>query len=306
MPREAHTVAVGFDGSPQSRDALALGTVFARLLGDRLAVVFVSPTDPLVDLTLDENQAALREAAEAQLAEARVAPLEGLEIELHTPVALSDARGLHDTAEALAADVLVVGPSHRSGPGRVLPGSVGTRLLHGSPCAVGVAPAGYADAPAAPPSVIQVAFDGSPESELAVADAAVLARAANATVRIVGVADPAPVASAAAIAWSTYDDTIAARTDYLRKKIAGLCDDLPGELRPDGHVATGHPATVILEEAAKGADLLVVGSRGYGAIRRVMLGSVSAELLRSASCPVLVTPRGSRAFGADRGGVDAA
>ena len=38
-------------------------------------------------------------------------------------------------------------------------------------------------------------------------------------------------------------------------------------------------------------DLLVVGSRGYGPLRRVLLGSVSSELMHSAPCPVMVVPR---------------
>ena len=38
-------------------------------------------------------------------------------------------------------------------------------------------------------------------------------------------------------------------------------------------------------------DLLVVGSRGYGPLRRTLVGSVSDELVRTAPCPVLV-PRG--------------
>jgi hypothetical protein len=42
-----------------------------------------------------------------------------------------------------------------------------------------------------------------------------------------------------------------------------------------------------------GIDLLVVGSRSYGPVLRTMLGSVTAELTRSAPCPLLVFPRGS-------------
>ena len=44
--------------------------------------------------------------------------------------------------------------------------------------------------------------------------------------------------------------------------------------------------------ADRAVDLLVCGSRGYGPVRRVLLGTVSAALLRQASVPVLVTPRG--------------
>jgi nucleotide-binding universal stress UspA family protein len=42
-------------------------------------------------------------------------------------------------------------------------------------------------------------------------------------------------------------------------------------------------------------DLLVCGSRSYGPVRRVLLGSVSAALVRQASVPVLVVPRGEPA-----------
>lgn len=44
-------------------------------------------------------------------------------------------------------------------------------------------------------------------------------------------------------------------------------------------------------------DLLVMGSRGYGPVRSALLGAISAEVTRTASCPVLVTPRGSAAEG---------
>jgi len=38
-----------------------------------------------------------------------------------------------------------------------------------------------------------------------------------------------------------------------------------------------------------------VGSRGYGPLRRVLLGSVSTELIRTAPCPVIVHPRPAKA-----------
>jgi len=40
---------------------------------------------------------------------------------------------------------------------------------------------------------------------------------------------------------------------------------------------------------------LVVGSRNHGPVRRALLGSVAAEVMRSATCPVLVVPRKERA-----------
>jgi nucleotide-binding universal stress UspA family protein len=53
---------------------------------------------------------------------------------------------------------------------------------------------------------------------------------------------------------------------------------------------TGRPATVIVDEAAAwGAELIVVGSRGLGRLGTMLLGSVSAEVVDHAPCPVLVT-----------------
>jgi nucleotide-binding universal stress UspA family protein len=53
----------------------------------------------------------------------------------------------------------------------------------------------------------------------------------------------------------------------------------------------GEPAEA-LAEAGDDLDLLVAGSRGYGPMRHVLLGSVSARLMRTCPCPLIVVPRG--------------
>jgi nucleotide-binding universal stress UspA family protein len=56
-------------------------------------------------------------------------------------------------------------------------------------------------------------------------------------------------------------------------------------------VVVGRPATEIvrfLQEA--GADLLVMGTHGYGGVKRLLLGSVADQVVRQATCPVLVVP----------------
>jgi nucleotide-binding universal stress UspA family protein len=61
----------------------------------------------------------------------------------------------------------------------------------------------------------------------------------------------------------------------------------------------GQPADILCAEA-KGADLLIVGSRGLGGFRGLLLGSVSQQCANHAPCPVVIIPheRGGHAVGA--------
>jgi len=70
---------------------------------------------------------------------------------------------------------------------------------------------------------------------------------------------------------------------------------VPDGLPVEGQLINGEAADVIAR-ASEESDLLLLGSRGYGPLRRVLLGSVAAEVMTRASCPVLVQPR---AAGAD-------
>jgi nucleotide-binding universal stress UspA family protein len=53
---------------------------------------------------------------------------------------------------------------------------------------------------------------------------------------------------------------------------------------------SGKPAEVLIA-LSETVDLLVIGSRGYGPLKAVLLGGVSGQVIRSAACPVVVVPR---------------
>lgn len=73
---------------------------------------------------------------------------------------------------------------------------------------------------------------------------------------------------------------------------------LQPSLEGDALAVQGQPADVLLEHSGE-LELLVVGSRAYGPLRRVLLGSVSDALLDSAACPAMIVPRGvQQPFGA--------
>ena len=75
--------------------------------------------------------------------------------------------------------------------------------------------------------------------------------------------------------------------DALDQVVAGL----PAGVRANGELLFGEVVDELSMVAERGVDLLVCGSRGYGPVRRVLLGTVSSALVRQASVPTLVVPR---------------
>jgi nucleotide-binding universal stress UspA family protein len=175
----------------------------------------------------------------------------------------------------------------------VRPGSVGERLLSGAPAAVAVAPRGFADG-APRLGVVACAFDASPESRLALEWATDLARAGNSRLLLISVYTPltfGAISAGGAFSMESVNQTL--RRDLerdQREAIASCGAGVEGVLR-DGDAAEA------LEQASQDADILVMGSRGYGPVRAVVLGSVSQHVFRNAACPVVVCPRGANARG---------
>lgn len=73
----------------------------------------------------------------------------------------------------------------------------------------------------------------------------------------------------------------------LDQALAVAPDGVPVEPR----LVWGSPAGALFEQAGADVDLLVAGSRSYGALHRAIAGSVSGHLLAAGKVPVLVTPR---------------
>jgi nucleotide-binding universal stress UspA family protein len=283
VPRK---ILVGYDGSDHAKDALALGRALAATTDAALVVAGVFAWNPLKlarEDELDEHEVEL--AREVERAAAEV----GAQAEAFPED--SPARGLHGLAEEIGADLIVVGSSHRAGLGRVLAGSVARGLLQGAPSAVAVAPSGFRDRTAEPRS-IGVGVDGSPESLLALELAVELARRSGGSVQALAALDPV-----AGVAWGyAYSDFEQALRERLQRVLDDALAGIPAELSAQGRLLEDSPAAALVRAAEEeGLDLLCVGSRGYGPLRRVLLGSISAELVETAPCPVVVTPRGSGA-----------
>lgn len=289
------TILIGYDGSERGDDALALGRALAGAApdgqqgGSPLVVATVYPPPPSIGRTGARRDLAeaLREEADEQLVRAREAAPELPGEAFRTVAATSAGRGLHALAEELDADVIVVGASHHAALGRVFPGSVTEQVLPGAPCAVAVAPPGWARGPRSLRR-LGVGFDGSDESRRALEAAGALARSLGAAVTVFDVVDTNPSLGAVYAYPGILDDMRTFADERLEAARELLHDVGPVQTqRLEG------PAARMLAEAAENVDLLALGSRGYGPVSRLLLGSVSTRLVRSAPCPLLILPRGA-------------
>jgi nucleotide-binding universal stress UspA family protein len=289
-----NTIVVGVDGREGGRDALALGERLRQLFGGRLVAVHAYSNDLLVarGVSPDFESVMHENATELVLGE-----IDAAGVQAHA-VAMPDSspgRALHAAAKWHASDLIVVGSDHRGPIGRVLAGDVTAGTLHRASCPVVVAPRRYAEH-ATDLRTIGVGYDGSPESRAAAGLARHLAAAAGATLQVIYVLEP-PTPGGGGLA---YDRDWHEDAETARDRAKAHVDELVAELSEvaTGEVIVGDPVRE-LAFSANDLDLLVTGSRNYGPVRRVMLGSTSSKLVHQAPCPVLVLARGASEHAAE-------
>ena len=158
---------------------------------------------------------------------------------------------------------------------------------------------------------VVVGIDGSPQSVMALRLAADEARCRSVELHVVHVYEPVRTAQAAtaamavaASASASYPDEAvlkdATRRDdeeraeahrhaegRLRQLVADADVDLTGLDVQRSAIGDEHPAAALMR-LSKGAELLVVGSRGIGGFRGLLLGSVGQQCVQHATCPVLI------------------
>jgi nucleotide-binding universal stress UspA family protein len=199
------------------------------------------------------------------------------------------AQEIVDLAEELKAGLIALGSRGRKRIKRTLLGSVSDNVVRHAHCPVLVA----RWKPLVFPARILVAADGSEEATLASMTAAELAHRTHSKLHIVSVAD----------AYSSSDDAKTGLVENFRQRVQDVLDDQVKMIEQCGkevartHVRASlrHPADSIVQVAEEiGADLVVMGSRGLGGIKRAFLGSVSDSVVRHAHCPVLVVRKERR------------
>jgi nucleotide-binding universal stress UspA family protein len=286
-------IIVGVDGSDRSDEALALASSLARRTAAEIVLVRAYPFDDESGHLGDSSRRHhLREDAQQTLDRLRAHTDIGLQVTSRTIADPSPSRALHTLAEREHAALVVIGSSHRGAVGRVFAGTTAERLLHGSPCAVAVAPRGLARGKSI--SRITVGWDRSAEAGAALAAAISIARAVGAELRIVEILDIQWAGTPAIIPGSGAELAAHQPAARARASLDEVVAGVPADVRAETAVVLGNPVGDLVRQS-EGADLLVLGSRGYGPRRAVLLGGVSGRVVRKATCPVIVVPRGVEA-----------
>jgi nucleotide-binding universal stress UspA family protein len=304
---------IAYDGSPNAATAVRAA---AGLFPDARAYIATVPSDPTMhavhsvaafpSLSPDVLEQAIDDLTTEARREAGATEEQGVEqmrtLGLDAEPAVvrpSDPAwaALIDAAHGLGADVIVCGTRGRGAFARAVLGSTSSSLLHHTDMPLLVVPdgSGALDGP------VVVAYDGSEGAKRAVQAAGRLLPGHPAVV--VHAWEPMfrRILASRALAAGAVDDlreTVALLHDELADREAAITEEGVAAARAAGLDAVGDTVesddgawrAVAAAARAHGASVIVIGTRGLGAVRSALLGSVSSGLVQNAELPVLVVP----------------
>jgi nucleotide-binding universal stress UspA family protein len=271
----------------QAEDAVALGVDLARLWNAHLVLTgaWASPLGAGDAL----YAGVVCSEIERELEQLRKKIPDDVFVTTEVRGSTSISRALHRAAEVHHAEMLVLGPVREELP-YVGASPAHLTVIHDAPTAVAVAPAGYRAHPRDSGSVM-AAWDGSDESRLALEASVGLAIAIAGTLHLVHVVEtPLITLGHGVLNDSRLGEWMSGQLARGRELLASGVKAVSGRVPVRSELREGLPDAQ-LAEAGLGDRFIVVGSRGYGAVRRSVLGSTSAGLLARADAPVLVCPR---------------
>ncbi|TMS00367.1 universal stress protein [Nonomuraea basaltis] len=275
------TIVVGIDGSQAARSALvwAAGDAVRRRLPLRIVHVRV-PWLAEHPLTASGDQETLTERVQGLLAGAAeraraLAPGVQVSTALVTGAVMERLK-----TESETADTLVIGSRGLGGFAGLVIGSVGLGLAGHAGCPLVVVRRPLHEGN----GEIVVGHDGSSHADLALEYAMEQAAARRARVRVLHarrypVRAPHPAG---------YGPSPAGEVAELGPRLTPWREKYP-DTEVIESIVDGHPVPALVQ-ASKGADLVVVGTRGLGGFTGMVLGSVSHGVLHRARCPVAVVP----------------
>lgn len=279
----AENIIIGVDGSEQSRIALAWGLKRATERAAAVELLHVADDSFLSESVafLSEAQKASEEMLEAERNYARSlgfeGPLTGTAVVGHPIVEVEVA--------SKRADLLVLGEHAGSKWAGSFFGTRAVKIAAVAHCPVAVIP--LVEQETAKRGVV-VGIDGSEPARAAIEYAAAEASRRGTSLTAVYAWMP-PLTPGLEYLWSEelIESQRAAAEEAITMGVSGLSERYP-DLTIEREIVQSAPVAALLQ-VAEDAELLVVGSRGRGAISRLLLGSVSHGVLQALPCPVIVT-----------------
>lgn len=286
-------VVVGFDGSHSSSAAVVVAADDADRAGSTLRIVhaymwpqtYVAPEVVFDALTHDDLYAEAERLVESAASDARA---RHPQLEVVTAVAMSPAAPAL-RAESEGASGVVLGSRGLGGFKGLVMGSVTVQVAAHAQCPVLVVPAEENRDDAEGERItgpIVVGVDGSEPAMRALRRAFVRARSLNThIVAVHGWIDPVSTAPYAALP-TAYDvePVEVDEADILTAALDGWDTYFP-DVSVERRLVRDHPAQALIDQARAGS-VIVVGSRGRGGFRGLLLGSVSQSVLHHSSYPV--------------------
>lgn len=293
-PESHRPVVVGVDGSPHAALALDWAAAEASLRGAPLEVLQAySPDYPAVrsagpgEPSPAQPADALRAAAQAHcaLAVERARDAHPTLVVKGTSVADDPGAALVDASST--ADLVVMGARGLGKVRGLLMGSVSAYVTSRAQCPVVVVR--EAVSRSLSDLRVVVGVDGSPDAAAALRFAFEAAARRRTGLTVVHTWDVDLDDTAAALAWSVdWQEADEQERAVVAEALAGYAEEFPTvEVRR--HVVRGHPVAELVRQS-ENAALLVLGRRGRGPVKGLVLGSASQAVLQHAHCPVVVLP----------------
>ena len=285
-------VLVGVDGSPANRPALLWALAEAEARQDELVATYAWHIPSFAYYSPGYVPIAADDMAEAgqKLLEGFVPPLAA---DKQVPVTLRSVEGpahraLQHAAEAPDVELVVVGSRGHGAVANLILGSTSHALSHHCPKPLVIVPGRPDPTPSATHEIrhIVVGLDGSDGAVSALNWAAEEAKLHRATLELVVAWSWATIPRELIVDLAIDLSLEVAAKEILSKALERLHgQDLETKLT----VREGSAPDVLLD-VAQSADLLVVGTRGFGRTRETFLGSVSHQCVHRSPVPVVVVP----------------
>jgi nucleotide-binding universal stress UspA family protein len=292
-------ILLATDGSEEAELAVQSAAQLANDTGSELHVVLVGPSTVTAVGLVGSQPDVDREAKgslEAQVEKAKAAG--GMVAQSHFRVGRPDHE-IVTLAEEIGAGLIVMASRGLGGIKRALMGRVSSSVVRHAHCPVLVVRREKDGEPAFSAKRILLATDGSREAALATQAAVDLANKTNSEIHLVHVTiplhEPSYYEDIYYYEGISIEDAIAREQRERQRSAQKLLDDQVEKIKAAGgsvaqtHHHTGKPDQEIVELAEEiGTGLILMGSRGLGGIRRVLMGSVSDSVVRHANCPILI------------------